>query len=319
MRRFIRIFKRIPFLAILIAAILIAMVVIISERQEPVVHRTIEPDGGRTRPLEDKFRPELLPPARPQTETKRESRKIAVIIDDIGYDLRLAEALAKIDVPVACAVLPNTAHAAAAARLLHRAGKEILLHLPMEPRSYPADNPGSGALFVNMDDAEIRRQIEADLAAVPHVSGVNNHMGSLFMEDEVRLSFVMNEIARRGLFFVDSRTTPDSKGKEAAARTGIRFAERTLFIDHIPGYATTLSTLTHLPRQMREREQPLLMIGHPHPETVRAIKEAEPIWQAAGVRVIPVSAYLKWTDEKRKADIVVKKAVTHKNSEGGNH
>ena len=104
----------------------------------------------------------------------------------------------RIEAPIAFAILPYTPHAREAARLLHAAGKEILLHLPMEPRSYPAENPGAGALFVDMDEGEIRRQIEADLAAVPYVSGVNNHMGSRFMEDEAGLAVVMEELRKKG-------------------------------------------------------------------------------------------------------------------------
>ena len=88
------------------------------------------------------------PPERKEPEAEIGGRQIAVIIDDIGYDLRLVEDLMRIDAPIAFAILPYTPHAREAARLLHAAGKEILLHLPMEPRSYPAENPGEGALFV---------------------------------------------------------------------------------------------------------------------------------------------------------------------------
>ncbi len=156
-----------------------------------------------------------------------------------------------------------------AARLLHAAGKEILLHLPMEPRSYPGESPGAGALMADMDAGEIRRRIREDLAAVPFVSGVNNHMGSRFMEDEARLAIVMEELRAKGLFFVDSRTTADSRGRESAGRAGVRFAARDVFIDHAPGYAAALENLTGAFRQGRRNGAPVLMIGHPHTETVQ--------------------------------------------------
>ncbi len=176
----------------------------------------------------------------------------------------------------------------------------------MEPRSYPAEKPGAGALFVNMDDGEIRRRIDADLTAVPYVSGVNNHMGSRFMADEAKLAVVMQELAKNGLFFVDSLTTPDSRARSAAARAGVRYASRGVFIDHTPGYAAALSNLLQPPRRGREVEKPVLMIGHPHPETVRALREAHPLLQKEGVRMIPLSAYLAMQDGREKMDVLGK-------------
>jgi polysaccharide deacetylase 2 family uncharacterized protein YibQ len=287
---FFRSFRRFPFLTVIIAAALIAAAVIFLER---VVHRTdqtVVPDSITTQPREKALKPETS--KRERSGAEGGGRRIAVIIDDIGFDLDLVEELARIRAPIAFAILPHTPHAAEAARLLHTAGKEILLHLPMEPHSYPAEDPGTGALFTDMDDAAIIRQIEADLAAVPYVSGVNNHMGSRFMEDGTRLAVVMQELSKRDLFFVDSLTTSHSRARSAAARAGVPFAARAVFIDHTPGYAAALSNLTHPPQQGWKPEKPLMMIGHPHPETIRALWEAQSLWKAEGVRVIPVSAIL---------------------------
>jgi polysaccharide deacetylase 2 family uncharacterized protein YibQ len=287
---FFRRFKRFPFLAVIIAAALIAAVVIYLERVAPRTDRTAIPEGRKAKPPGKALKP--APPEWNGPEAKSGGRQIAVIIDDIGYDLPLVEELVRIKAPIAYAILPHTLYALEAASLLHAAGKEILLHLPMEPHSYPAENPGAGALFVDMDEEEIGRRIEADLTAVPYVSGVNNHMGSRFMEDEAKLDVVMRVLAKKRLFFVDSMTTPDSRARSAAARAGVRFAARAVFIDHTPGYAAALSNLMQPPRQGREQGKPLLMIGHPHPETVRALRKAQPLWQKEGVRMIPLSAYL---------------------------
>ncbi len=283
-------FRRFPFLTVIIAAALIAAAVIFLERGVRRTDQTTAPDSRATQPREKAWKP--VTPERGQPGAAGGGRQIAVIIDDIGFDLRVAEELAGIGAPIAFAILPHTPHAAEAARFLHRAGKEILLHLPMEPHSYPAEDPGRGALFVDMDDAEIARQIEADLSAVPYVSGVNNHMGSRFMEDETRLAVVMRELAKRDLFFVDSMTTSHSRARSAAARAGVRFAARAVFIDHLPGYADVLANLTHPPLRGRQDEKPLLMIGHPRPGTIRALRDAQPLWEEEGVRMIPLSAYL---------------------------
>ncbi len=297
--KFFRSFRRFPFLTVIIAAALIAAAVIFLERV--IVRRTdqtVVSDSRTTQPRGRALKPESQKWKRPGAEGQ--GRRIAVIIDDIGFDLGLVEELARIRAPIAFAILPHTPHAAEAARLLHTAGKEILLHLPMEPHSYPAEDPGTGALFVDMDDAAIVRQIEADLAAVPYVSGVNNHMGSRFMEDETRLAVVMQELSKRDLFFVDSLTTPHSRARSAAARAGVRFAARAVFIDHTPGYAAALSNLTHPPWRGWEQGKPLLMIGHPHPATIRALRDAQSLWQEDGVRMISVSAYLGAPGGKEK-------------------
>lgn len=288
--------RRFPFLAVIVAAALIAAVVLILERvgQRPddsATSRAPEKEApGRAAKGKTPVRPDL---GQAPSKGAHPGRQIAVIIDDIGYDLRVVEELAGIPAPIAFAVLPHAPHAAEAARRLHAAGKEILLHLPMEPHSYPGESPGAGALMADMNGAEIRRQIREDLEVVPFVSGVNNHMGSRFMEDGARLAIVMEELRRRGLFFVDSRTTPDSRGMASAGRAGVRFAARDLFIDHAPGYAAALESLTGPSRPGRGNDAPVLMIGHPHAQTVKAIRDALLVWQMNGVRVIPVSACLR--------------------------
>lgn len=294
--------KRFPLWFVIIAAAAIATAVLFLERTErgtppgkvsPPVATKPPPrqEAPGQRAPERGAAPEIVKP--PAPTYGRQGRPVAVIIDDIGFDLRIVEELARIPAPIAFAVLPNAPYAAEAARFLHAAGKEILLHLPMEPRSHPVESPGAGALMVDMDERQIRGRVQQNLALVPHISGVNNHMGSRFMEDEARLATVMEELAKRGLYFIDSRTTPDSRGKEAAARAGVPFAARDLFIDHVPGYAAALESLIGASRRRGETGKPLLMIGHPHPETVRALRDALPHWQAEGVRLVAVPTFLK--------------------------
>lgn len=301
---FFRHFRRFPFLTVIIAAALIAAVVIFLERVVRRTDQTALPDSRTTQPREKALKPKMPERERPGAEGR--GRQIAIIIDDIGFDLRLVDELARIRAPIAFAILPYTPHAAEAARLLHRAGKEILLHLPMEPRSYPSEDPGVGALFTNMDAGEIRRHVEANLSAVPYASGVNNHMGSLFMENEAGLSVVMEELAKRGLFFVDSRTTPNSLGRQAAARAGVRFAERAVFIDHHRGYSAALANLTQPRRSDWEKGKPLLLVGHPHDETIRALREALPRWHEEEVQVIPISAFISIPGGEKKQNALMK-------------
>jgi uncharacterized protein len=302
--------KRFPVLAVVIAAALIAAFVLILERMDQ------KPDDSDRRRGSEKERPKGALTGKPSNPRVKPTssvisstgHSVAIIIDDIGYDMRIAEELTRITEPIALAVLPNTPYAEEAARLSHAAGKEILLHLPMEPRSRPGETAGSGMLKVDMTPEEIRHQLRKDLAAVPFVSGVNNHMGSRFMEDEKSLSVIMEELRSKDLFFVDSMTTDDSRGRDSATRARVRFAARDVFIDHVPGYAVALESLTAAFRERRNNGSPVLMIGHPYRETVQAIHDVLPLWRKEGIKVISVSAYLRISGEAEKKSPFVKKA-----------
>ncbi|MHB8830300.1 MAG: divergent polysaccharide deacetylase family protein [Syntrophales bacterium] len=280
--------RRFSVLGVIIAAALIAAAFLFLER-------TITPE--KPAPRDDRRgdykTPEEHPPSRPPE--KMQTRQVAIIIDDIGFDLRALKKLADIPAPLAFAILPNTPHAAEAAEFLNKGNREILLHLPMEPLSYPKQSPGAGALMADMEETQIIRQLDENLAAVPHAAGVNNHMGSRFMEDALRLKMVMKELKKRGLYFVDSRTSSHSRGKEAAAETGVRFAAKDIFIDHDKGYEAALENLRKAAtRADKNNGNPLLLIGHPHADTIRAIKDVLPFWEKEGVQIVALSKCLRY-------------------------
>jgi hypothetical protein len=139
-----------------------------------------------------------------------------------------------------------------------------------------------------MNEEEIRRQIREDIEAVPYVSGVNNHMGSRFMENKEKLNIVFNQISEDGLFFVDSLTTRHSKGKELAEKIGLRFTSRDIFIDNNQDFTIILQNFMN-PLKKRNRWRTLIIIGHPYPSTISALKEAVPKIKAEGIDIVPVS------------------------------
>jgi len=259
-----------------------------------------EPREGR--PLLEEI--PYQPPERREEERREEKipsllekQKVAIIIDDIGYDLAPLNELLEIDAPITFAILPHLAHSVDAAEILHRQGREILLHLPMEPQNYPEEKPGRGALFLWMNEEEISQQVEEGLNAVPYIIGVNNHMGSRFMEDRTKLSAVLRQIKERGLFFVDSQTTRYSKGRELAEEIGLRFAARDLFIDNGQDYKATFQILIDLLNKRNVRKT-IIISGHPYSTTIKALKEALPLLKAKGVEIIPVSDLPEITGKK---------------------
>lgn len=217
--------------------------------------------------------------------------QVAIIIDDIGYDLAVIQELMRIDADITFAILPLVAHSREAAEMLHRADHETLLHLPMEPLSYPKEKPGNGALFADMNDEEIVFQIEKDLASVPYVSGVNNHMGSKFMADESRLLPVFKELKKKNLFFIDSRTTGDSKTTAVSQKIHLTVASRKIFLDNDRDYSKIYRILMDVAETPADGS-PVIVIGHPYPETVRALRDASRVFREKGVSIIPVSKLL---------------------------
>ncbi len=193
---------------------------------------------------------------------------IALIIDDVGYDLPALRRLLALDAPMAISVLPDAPHARRAAEMAHRAGRVVMLHLPMEPENpkYRARMNG-GFLKAGMDRAQTRALIERALARVPWVEGVNNHMGSLLTADAAHMDWVMAAMREHGLFFVDSRTGRDSVAAREAALQGVRWASRRIFLDHRQDEDSMRKAWAAAER-CAAGGRACVVIAHPHPATV---------------------------------------------------
>jgi hypothetical protein len=158
---------------------------------------------------------------------------LAIVIDDAGYDLSELQPFLELPMPLAVAVLPNLPHSSEAARRVLAAGKELLLHLPMEPEG--GENPGPGALLTGQPAGELERLLDEALQSVPGAVGVNNHMGSRATADRALMGVVLGELARRRLFFVDSRTTTLTVAASEADRLGVPYLARKVFLDAVDG------------------------------------------------------------------------------------
>lgn len=251
-------------------------------------------ERGISKPIEDKSRSgkkvrESISVSE-KTPTNK-TRRVAIVIDDIGYDLSQVDELLKIRAPLTFAVLPHCQHSQEAAERIHRAGKEVLLHLPMEPLS-PEKNPGKGVLLSGMRRDDIRRVLEEDLADVPYAVGANNHMGSRFMEDESGLRVLFGILEEKGIFFVDSLTTGRSRGRAAAVDTGIPFIARDIFIDGGDKQDTSSEDFLKAVKMNGSREG-VVVIGHPYPSTIDTVRVSIEKLREEGLEVVPVSKLVK--------------------------
>jgi len=214
--------------------------------------------------------------------------RVAIVFDDLGQHIAPVERLLAMGEAFTFSVLPYLPHSQEAADLAYGAGEEVLLHLPMEPQGYPKADPGEGALFVDLPEAELVRRLDDALHAVPHIDGVNNHMGSRFTEEPAGMAVVMEGLRRANLFFLDSRTTPNSVAEMAAAEMGVPFATRDIFLDNDRSEAAVAGQIDRLIAHAVEAGT-AIAIGHPHPETLAAVEEGLPRLRAAGVTIVPVS------------------------------
>ena len=217
----------------------------------------------------------------------------AIVIDDLGNELGPAERIASWKAPVAGAVLPGVAYSAAAARALARGGKEVLLHLPMEPAGYPKVRPGPGVILRSQSDAEIAATLASDLDTVPGAAGVNNHMGSAATADPRVMRAVVRLLSDRGLFFLDSRTTDATVAERTAAEASVRTVARRVFLDDVATADAVRAQLAQLIRRARQ-DGSAVAIGHPHGVTLSVLEQDLPDWERReGVRLVKVSELAK--------------------------
>jgi polysaccharide deacetylase 2 family uncharacterized protein YibQ len=227
-------------------------------------------------------------------QTATTKPKVVIIVDDIGMNKSSIDKLLQIPAPLTIAVLPNLPYSEYAAREAHKKGREVMLHLPMEPKEssgYTAVDAGVDALIVGLPKTEILRRIDKNLSSIPHIQGVNNHMGSKFMESGELLELVMKGIKDKDLFFVDSMTSGASMGSEAASKFGVRSVERDVFLDDASkGASYVKSQLRELVR-VSQKKGYAIGICHPYPGTVKALAEMIPHMQKE-VEIASVSTLL---------------------------
>ncbi|MBI5561372.1 MAG: divergent polysaccharide deacetylase family protein [Deltaproteobacteria bacterium] len=218
--------------------------------------------------------------------------RVAIVIDDMGQDMKRLDEIIGVGSQITIAVLPYLQYSTETAKEAHLRGLEVILHLPMEPKGSDEHDPGKGALWTAMTPAEVRGQTEADLKAVPYADGVNNHMGSRFTEDEPLMREVMGVVKKKGIYFLDSRTTSKSVGAKAARGLGAASAGRDVFLDNERDGKSIKARIDETVRIAKKRGT-AIAIGHPYPETIKALHETLPGLDGKGVVVVRLSDLVK--------------------------
>lgn len=221
----------------------------------------------------------------------RGNPRLAIIIDDLGYDRAAADSLLALGFPLTVSVLPHLPLSTEVAEEAYLRGDQVMLHLPMQSESDAAKTE-EVELRVGMNEQQVDSALAGMLETVPHAVGVNNHQGSRATADPALMAALMPELRRRGLFFVDSRTLASTVAYDTAERLGVRAASRKVFLDDSADRDAILGQL-ELAARDANRDGFAIAIGHPRPETIAALADELPRLEARGIRLVFVSDVVK--------------------------
>jgi len=229
---------------------------------------------------------EITTRASPSTSIPAEaaSARLAIILDDLGNDRGVAQAIFAMPYPLTISVLPNHPHSVEIAQEAHRRGFQVMLHLPME--SIGNERPETHELRPGMSAVDVNRLVGDLLQAVPDVTGVNNHQGSQSTADAALMDELMPVLREHNLFYVDSRTTAATVAYDTAQRFGVRSGFRNVpFLDDVAEVGAVRKQLQLALRNARKKGD-AIAIGHPHPATLQALRDVLPEANTQGVRLV---------------------------------
>lgn len=201
--------------------------------------------------------------------------KVVIIIDDLGYDKKIAEKFISLNADLTFSVLPESPFQKTIATSVHKKGYEVMLHLPMEPVEYPMVNPGEGALLSTMSADELISQLEKNINDVPYIKGVNNHMGSKITSTSTQMYQIFSILKKKNLYFIDSRTTSKTVCKPSARLLQLPFAQRDIFLDNVQTPDAIREQLTKL-INLAKKHGDAIGIAHPHKITYNVFRETLP-------------------------------------------
>ena len=219
-------------------------------------------------------------------------RMMAVIIDDMGASMQAARALAAINVPVTFSIIPGLHNCRDVATFAASNGIETMIHIPMQSKGWPQRRLESNGLLISMDDAAIAEHLEGFARDIPNAAGANNHMGSEFTEHEEQMRVVLQALKEKGLFFIDSVTTPKTVGQRLAREIGMKSGSRNVFLDNEQERTYIQGQLGQAVRLARKTGVSIV-ICHPHPVTIKTLAALLPGLEKQGITLVSASRLVK--------------------------
>ena len=206
---------------------------------------------------------------------------LTLIIDDLGQNLPRDRRVLALPGPVTTAIMPDTPHAAEFAREAYRAGKIVILHMPMDPATGPF------AWHPELPIEELKKRLDAAFKAVPYTSGINNHMGSRMTAQRPAMAWLMADLQQRHKFFVDSRTSASTVAAAEAQKIGLASVSRDVFLDDERTEAAIAAQLESA-IVLAQKHGSAVIIGHPYPQTLAVLQRELPRLKARGIEWIDI-------------------------------
>jgi polysaccharide deacetylase 2 family uncharacterized protein YibQ len=225
---------------------------------------------------------------------------LSLIIDDLGQNLPRDRRVLALPGPVTAAIMPDTPHATEFAREAHRAGKIVILHMPMDPATGPF------AWHPELPIAELQKRLNAALKVVPYTAGINNHMGSRMTAQPVAMAWLMADLQQRHKFFVDSRTSAQTVAAQQAQKIDLASVSRDVFLDDERTEAAIFAQL-QIAISLARKQGSAVMIGHPYPQTLAVLERELPKLKAQGV---------EWIDIRQMISVRGNRAMTAHGKDG---
>ncbi len=223
------------------------------------------------------------------------------VIDDVGYNKAELEPFLKLPFPITFAIMPKLPHSSDSALAIRNAGKEMILHQPME--ALGGNDPGPGAVYLSMDAATIEKTVAENIDSLPYPPvGMNNHMGSAVTRDRAAMTPILKLVKDRGMYYLDSLTAPGTVSAEICRETGTKYMERTVFLDNKSDRESILAAIDEGKRIAR-KSSAAIMIGHVWSANLAAtLMEIYPELVEEGFSLSTISQYMLMQAEESRGD-----------------
>jgi polysaccharide deacetylase 2 family uncharacterized protein YibQ len=214
--------------------------------------------------------------------------KIAIIIDDWGYNTNNLELLGEINLPLTIAILPFRWYSKKVAEFAHQHNYEVIIHMPMEPESKRKVDLEPKTLMISMSEKTIKSILRDAFDSIPYAKGINNHMGSLATQNKKLMTIVFADLKQRNYYFLDSLVVTNSVCHEVANEVGVKFVRRSIFLDNVLKSEYIRGQLMELVNEADKKGR-AVGIGHDKEATLKILKEVMPQIEKEGYKFVFVS------------------------------
>ena len=195
------------------------------------------------------------------TSSEKNVKQLAIIIDDLGNNMKGTAQMLDLPVKLTVAVMPFLSTTRKDAIDAHKRGFDVLVHMPMEPIHGKVSWLGPGSITAHLSNDEIRSRVERAIDNVPYAIGMNNHMGSKITSNSRIMNIVLDVCKSRGLFFIDSGTTPQSIVPKLAQQKSMICVRNDIFLDQVHGYRYIENQIKKVQKKL-EKQHTCVAIGH---------------------------------------------------------